>query len=160
MDLSPKAIAFCRRTHTYPNTYFLEGNSQDLPLADAAVNIVTNLESSHCYPDIAAFYREVYRVLKPGGYFLYTDVLPVVRLDECMGFLRETGFHMERELDITRNVLLSCDDISSHHAKIFLKENHQGVMNNFLAVPNSPVYNHMRTGQYKYMLFKFRKPIA
>jgi len=35
---------------------------------------VLNVESSHQYPNRQTFYNEVQRVLKPGGYFCYTDI--------------------------------------------------------------------------------------
>jgi hypothetical protein len=36
---------------------------------------VINIESSHSYPNVAAFYAGVYRVLRAGGVFLYADTV-------------------------------------------------------------------------------------
>ena len=73
--------------------------------------MVTNVESSHSYPDIRAFYTEVHRVLAPGGYFLYTDLMPAPFVHEYLGALIDLGFDLERDRDITRNVLRSCDEM-------------------------------------------------
>ena len=160
IDLSLQAIAFCQRTHCYPNTEFMVGDAQALPLPDESVDFVTNIESSHTYPDIEQYYREVYRLLKPQGYFLYTDIFAIKRIDECLAAMEAVGLQLERQQDITSNVLLSCDDIADNHAKAFAKDNNQHVMSNFLGSPNSPLYNGMRARQYKYLLFKLRKITA
>jgi len=58
------------------NLEFRTGDASNLPVENESVDLVVNVESSHCYPDFTAFIREVERVLKPGGHFMYTDFLP------------------------------------------------------------------------------------
>jgi SAM-dependent methyltransferase len=157
LDLSPAAIAFCTARHRYPDTHFVAGDSESLPFADGSMSLVTNLESSHCYPHIERFYREVFRVLRPGGHFCYTDVLPTTRVAGLEALLGEVGLVMERRRDITSNVLLSCDDIARNHARMF-EGNNTYVMGNFLAVPGSRLYNDMMNGVHTYLLYKLRKP--
>jgi ubiquinone/menaquinone biosynthesis C-methylase UbiE len=157
IDLSSSAIAFCKRHHHYPNAHFLEGDSEHLPFADASFDVVTNLESSHSYPDVTAFYREVSRVLRAGGYFLYTDLFAVNRLEQQLHHLQAQGLDLERRQDITPNVLLSCDEIGKTHFNAFAKDNDADFMGNFLGVPGSKLYNDMRDGQTTYQIFKFKK---
>ena len=38
-------------------------------------DIVINVESAHNYPSLPRFLSEVHRVLKPGGYFSWTDAM-------------------------------------------------------------------------------------
>lgn len=52
----------------------MEGRAERLPIRDASVDILLNVESSHLYADMDAFLREVFRVLKPGGYFCWADL--------------------------------------------------------------------------------------
>ena len=73
LDFSLEAIRFCRATHQHPGLQFVRGDAQALPFADASFDVITNVESSHCYPSLPRFYAEVARVLKPGGRFAYTD---------------------------------------------------------------------------------------
>src|SRR5262245_6055534 len=75
LDLSPNAIAYCRTSHQYDNVRFDEGDAEKLPFDPEQFDVVTNIESSHSYPNLGAFYAEVFRVLAPGGCFLYTDIV-------------------------------------------------------------------------------------
>jgi len=43
--------------------------------AGGRFDAVVSVEAAHLYPDVPAFLREVHRVLRPGGCFLYADVL-------------------------------------------------------------------------------------
>ena len=44
-----------------------------LPLENNSKDIIYNVESSHCYGNVEAFVKEVYRSLKAGGNFCWTD---------------------------------------------------------------------------------------
>ena len=43
------------------------GDAGALPYADGAFDIVLSLNGFHAFPDKEAAYREVFRVLRPGG---------------------------------------------------------------------------------------------
>ena len=51
------------------NVTFRQGDVGALPFADGAFDIVLSLNCFHAFPDKEAAYREVFRVLKPGGTF-------------------------------------------------------------------------------------------
>jgi SAM-dependent methyltransferase len=157
LDLSTTAIQFCREAHKDPRTVFHEGDAENLPFDDSSFDIVTNLESSHSYPNIHRFYSEVYRVLSPGGYFLYTDALPAQQITDGLAYLQHIGFDLERNRDITGNVLLSCDQIAATRVQAFDSRNDTQTIGNFLATPGSLVYEEMRTGRVVYRIFKLRK---
>lgn len=53
---------------------FVQGDAQKLPLADASVDVVFNLESALHYPDKRRFIAECRRVLKPGGVLCLGDI--------------------------------------------------------------------------------------
>jgi SAM-dependent methyltransferase len=160
LDLSPEAIAFCRQAHAGPRVSFFEGDAEKLPFEDDAFDVVTNVESSHSYPEIDAFYSGVFRVLSPGGSFLYTDVQPVEQMETNLALLKRVGFLLERDTDITSNVLLSCDEISRTRVQAFNAENDPALMHNFLATPESQVYAEMKSGRWQYRIFRLKKPSA
>ncbi len=73
-DFSPQAVALCRKRHAgVANLTFTVGDAEHLPFPDASFDAVLNVESSHCYGHVEKFFAEAARVLRPGGWFLYTD---------------------------------------------------------------------------------------
>ena len=157
MDLSANAVAFCKGNYSYDHAHFVEGDAEHLPFEDATFDVVSNIESSHCYPNISTFYEEVARVLRPGGYFLYTDLLPTDKLTNYILYLLKLGFVIEDERDITPNVLLSCDKMAEMNKSAFQQDNDAEIMNNFLAVPGSDVYESMKDRRSKYILFRLKR---
>jgi phthiocerol/phenolphthiocerol synthesis type-I polyketide synthase E len=152
LDLSPEAVAFCRRTHRHPHVSFEVGDAERLPFDDRAFDAVTNVESSHTYPNLRAFYGEVARVLKPGGVFLYTDLLPVARWMEVRALLAPLGLAIRIDRHITPNVLASCDTVAATRAEAF--GGSSAAIDNFLAVPGSMVYEQMRSGAWEYRILR------
>jgi SAM-dependent methyltransferase len=157
LDLCPEAIDFCRRTHQFKRVSFFEGDAEALPFPDHAFDVVTNVESSHSYPNRQAFYTEVYRVLPPGGYFLYTDVFSCQERLENLKYLELLGFDPEIERDITDNVLLSCDEIASLRVEAYDSKPKSSIRDIFLGVPGSTIYEDMRCRKINYGMWRFRK---
>ncbi|AGL16465.1 class I SAM-dependent methyltransferase [Actinoplanes sp. N902-109] len=81
LDLSPVAIARANGVLARGDSLqYVHGDAEHLPFEDASVDVVINVESSHTYPDLARFFREVARVLRPGGVFSHIDVFTGPRL--------------------------------------------------------------------------------
>src|SRR6266481_4321017 len=49
IDLSDKAVDFCNQNYAIEALSFRQGDAENLPLSNASVDAVVNLESSHCY---------------------------------------------------------------------------------------------------------------
>ena len=109
LDLSRLAIRFCRSFYRHPQLYFKQGNAQSLPFPSACFDAVFNVESSHCYPSIPQFSREVFRVLRPSGYFLFADGRPRNQIEPLKQQLQAPGFKLIEQEDITANVLMALD---------------------------------------------------
>jgi len=157
MDLSGRAVAVCRRQRLSSSSAFVQGDAESLPFPFGSVDVVMNIESSQSYPNIRTFYSEVHRVLEKDGDFLYADVLPVQRASDWIGLLQATGFRVEADRDITRNVLCSCDEIARQRVHAYRSSANAAVMNNFLGTPGSHVYEEMKAGRWTYRIMHLRK---
>jgi fatty-acid O-methyltransferase len=104
VDLISGQVEFCRATHQAAHLRFMQADAQQLPFDDASFDVVTNVESSHCYPSLEAFFSEVRRVLKPGGVFCYTDNLPAGDTEARAARLRPYG-HVRWTRRITAEVV-------------------------------------------------------
>ncbi len=55
---------------------FVESDAQKMhAIPDNSYDALLNVESAFHYPDKDAFFREIYRILKPGGVFVIADIL-------------------------------------------------------------------------------------
>jgi ubiquinone/menaquinone biosynthesis C-methylase UbiE len=60
----------------HENIDFVHGDAQDMKeIPDNSYDCVLNVESAFHYPDKPAFFREINRVLKPGGSYVIADIL-------------------------------------------------------------------------------------
>jgi ubiquinone/menaquinone biosynthesis C-methylase UbiE len=160
IDLSGKAIKYCKKEYQIANLTHTKADAQNLPFEDNAFDFVINVESSHCYPDIAQFFSEVYRVLSPGGVFLYTDL----RNQGNIAFLREklsdTPFEVLKYENITSNVknALAIDskrreDLVDRIAPKFLS----ATAKDFAGVKDSKTYHLFESGWYEYFFYVLKK---
>jgi ubiquinone/menaquinone biosynthesis C-methylase UbiE len=57
------------------NAEFVEAVAERLPFADAGFDIVTTRLAAHHFDDVALAFREMARVLRPGGVLVFVDTL-------------------------------------------------------------------------------------
>jgi SAM-dependent methyltransferase len=153
LDLSAANAAFCHAHHTLAHGGFVVGDVEHLPLRDASVDVVLNLESSHYYPDLERFLHETWRALAPGGDFLYADILPADVWARAERWLAAIGFDCLRHDDISGNVLLSCTAIG----KIRDAKQQTGLYDTFLVVPGSAEFAALERGDTRYKTLHLRK---
>ena len=157
MDLSGRAVTVCRRQRLSSSSAFVQADAESLPFPSGSMDVVMNIESSQSYPNVRHFYSEVHRVLENDGHFLYADVLPVQQSSDWIGLLQATGFHVDADRDITRNVLRSCDEVARQRVQAYRSSANAAVMNNFLGTPGSHVYEEMKAGRWTYRIMHLRK---
>ena len=105
IDFSAQAVHFSNTRHQHENLTFTEGDAESLPFPDNTFDVVLNVESSHCYGNIAKFFAEVARVLKPGGIFTFADLREPHEMD---GLRQQLSiFNIFEEEDITASVASS-----------------------------------------------------
>ncbi len=105
LDISTESVAACRRRYKESRLQFEAGDAQAMPFADRSFDIVINVESSLNYPDFSAFLREVDRVLKPGGTFLFADYRRSGKMPKLRQSLIELGYNIEIITDITSGIV-------------------------------------------------------
>jgi ubiquinone/menaquinone biosynthesis C-methylase UbiE len=105
VELAENAVTFCQSYYASNGLRFLHGDAEDLSFPDATFDAVVNVESSHCYGEMAQFLREVNRVLRPRGHLLWADTRPLHHLDALYADIRQSGFEVIKEESITANVL-------------------------------------------------------
>lgn len=72
LDYSPDMMATAQRRAKaagLTNVRFQEGDVGALPFADGSFDLVLSLNGFHAFPHKEAAYREIFRVLRPGGVF-------------------------------------------------------------------------------------------
>ena len=65
VDISPQSIAYTRRT--VPSAELFEGDGEDIPLPDGAVDVVLCMHCFHHFPNPGRALREMNRITSCGG---------------------------------------------------------------------------------------------
>ena len=73
VDISAPMLKAALSLHDRPHLSFIQGDATRLPLADAAFDTVFMLGGIHHVNDRAALFREIARILKPGGMFYFRE---------------------------------------------------------------------------------------
>ena len=156
IDLSPRAVALCRARFALPALSFEVGDAERLPFGDASFDVVLNVESSHCYGRLAAFLGEVRRVLRPGGTFLYADFRPEAELAGWQAALRNAGFDLREERDLTPGVVAALDAEDDRKRALIaslVDRPLSGVFREFAALRGSELYDQLHRGTFQYRGF-------
>lgn len=159
LDVAASAVAFCRETYGESERLkFVEGSALDLPFPDSSFDVLLNVEASNDYGDRDRFFREVARVLKPDGVFLYADSFRSEHVEAMRQALRASGFEAEFR-DITANVAEACRldsarrrEIIRAHAPAVARLMLGSQFENYAAVEGSRKYEAFRQGRRTYLM--------
>jgi len=156
VDLSPRAIALCRRRFQQPNLSFEVGDAEQLPFNDGCFDAVLNVESSHCYGRFDLFLREVRRVLRPGGHFLYADFRFEEEVAGWRAALEAAGFAISAEHDLRPGVVAALDADDDHKRVMIdglVDRPLLGIFREFAALRGSVLNGMLRRGEVSYRSF-------
>lgn len=87
------------------NLSFHQGDASHLDHDTDSVDVVVNIESSHCYPDMQRFFDEVYRVMRRGGRFCYADLMSRDMAEQVRQMTDSLPFEIIKVEDITDGVV-------------------------------------------------------
>ena len=160
VDFSAKAVTFCGQVHQLEGLSFCQGDAEALPFEEASFDAVVNVESSHCYGSMPAFLKQVERVLRPGGHFLFADFRAAADIELLTQHLQQSGMTIVEEEVITPGVVnaLSLDSerkksLISGQIRWWLS----GTFQQFAGLKDSAVFRHFQDGGFVYKRFLLRK---
>lgn len=160
IDINPDGIRYCQRRHDVQGLRFMKGDAEALPFPDGSMDVILNIEASHCYGSFPGFLEEVKRVLRPGGCLLYADFRPAADTDAWHSTLQTCGLGLENWEDITGAVLRGMERNSAQSAALvsrFLPRFLQGFGRDFAGVRGSKMYNEFERREHVYRLYALRK---
>ncbi len=85
VDMTPEMIAKARanaKAGGYDNVEFMLGDIEALPLPDNSIDAAISNCVINLVPDKEKVFRELYRVLRPGGWFMVSDLVLLKALPE------------------------------------------------------------------------------
>lgn len=160
IDLSPNQIDFCRRVHRVPGLRFLQGAAEDIPLHDECVDAIVNIEASCLYQDTAKFFSEIFRLLRPGGHFVYVDIHLTKDVDDLFSKLSRSGLQILEHRNFTENVVHALEaDHDRRMARLrqlapfFLR----GLLKSFAGIQGTRIPNGLADGTMVYLSFVLSK---
>jgi SAM-dependent methyltransferase len=105
VDMTPEMLAKARASAAaagLAHVEFRQGRLEELPVDDATVDAVTSNCVINLVPDKAAVFREIHRVLRPGGRLVISDIvldgpLPAALATDLVAYVGCVAGALERE---------------------------------------------------------------
>lgn len=160
VDYSEANIAWCQRYFNVENLHFRGGRAEQLPCKNESMDIIINVESSHCYKDMAGFIREVIRVLRPGGYFSFCDLRTLQGANELKALFTASGLKIIDYHDISEHVLQALDLVHRERSAATAQKVPKllrSSFGDFIGLKGTAVYKMLSKGEMIYVAYIMRK---
>lgn len=149
IDFSPQMIEKARKNATklgYTNVEFIEGDIENMPIPDNSVNIVVSNCVFNLLPQKDKIFKEIYRVLKPGGHFCISDVVlngvfpkeftdnasmyagciaSAIQKEDYLGEIEKANFE-DIKIERTKTVLIPDEVLKEHLDEITIEKYKKG----------------------------------
>ncbi|MEO8765938.1 MAG: class I SAM-dependent methyltransferase [Ginsengibacter sp.] len=163
LDIARNAVKLANQKYSREGLQFVQGNAEKLPFDNESFDVVINVESCHAYGSVPNFLKEVKRVLRPGGYFLCTDMRSPNGMQTLKNNLQATAMQLAIQEDITENVTraIELEDsmkqkrISENIPKFFVK-----AFREFAGVKGSKIHEDLKSCSLVYHRFVVQKRIS
>lgn len=159
IDLIEANIQIAKKRYAHLSIEFEQGDACSLLTQSESKEVVLNLESSHCYSNFDKFIQEVYRILLPGGYFLFADLRydgQEQALNEIFAKYKFETIHFE---DISSEVIYALNLDNERKLKGFEKAGiAKHIFKYFGFMKGTRYYRLMHEGKLKYFLYVLKKP--
>jgi SAM-dependent methyltransferase len=158
-DIAYRSMAFCRASMPGSDAQFAVTDAEQVPLGDGVADIVLSVETSCTYPQVESFFRNVARVLKVGGQFLYTDLMQVGLIQPFIDTLTALGLELTYQRDITPNVSASRDARAARQKLAYgnRPSDDDAAMLEYVGESGSRLYELLTNQEYEYTILRFRK---
>ncbi|MDD4515878.1 arsenite methyltransferase [Massilibacteroides sp.] len=137
IDFAPQMLARARANATkrgFTNVEFLEGDIENMPLPDKTADVVVSNCVLNLLPCKDRIFKEIYRVLKPGGHFCISDVVlngvfpkeftdnaamyagciaSAIQREEYLGEIEKAGF-ADIKVERTKTITIPDDVLQEH----------------------------------------------
>lgn len=160
LDYNPAGIEFCKRKHQLPALKFVHGDAENLPFPDESFDAVINVEAAHLYPDYPRFLREVARVLRHGGHFLYADLRERSQIPTWLREMESSPLRQLSGFSIDAEVLRGLEKNSPRHIELINKIVPKPLRRFFQeisGVEGGGKYQQVKDGLLSYRIFLFVK---
>lgn len=160
VDLNKNAVKFCNNFYAHKGLSFTRANAQDLPFEKNSFDVVINVESSHRYSNVAKFFSEVYRVLKPQGHFLFTDFRNDYLIDRLHQQLRNSNMQIKKKEFITPYIIKALE-LDHNRRQMLVKRLSpmvfRPIARDFAALKGTRIYRWFKTGKLEYLYYVMQK---
>lgn len=160
MDLAPSATRLSNQLHKAANLNYINGNAESIPLKDAALDVVINVESCHAYGSVPKFLSEVKRVLRPGGTLVLTDLRSPEGMKLLEQHLHNCGLEFLEEDEISVRVVEAIEleeDVKRARIKQAIPKWLHEAFAEFGGAVGSQIHLQLKSGELVYKRFVLRK---